>query len=163
MGCGYSEPFPNQNSQTEAETLYSKDMTQKTTKAKRRRYTELLTELFSKLLVYKGLMTSIDDEPNFSIEIKENVVYNQLQLVEFIQKAMEGAFPLLTHKEGVMVMRDLDNEEQAEEIVKELEQQADEQMQKDMALMTDPNDESAGEGLGKAGAGQDPDTGKDGK
>lgn len=159
-GCGYSDIFPTENAQTEAETLYSKDNNQRTAKAKRRRYTELFNDLFSKLLVYKGLMTSLDAEREFSIEIKENVVYNQLQLVEFIKSAMEGQFPLMTHKEAVMMQRDLDDEETAEEIVKELVAQADEAMEKDMQLMNDPANDAGG--MGKAGAGKDPDTGKEG-
>lgn len=159
-GCGYSEVFPSENAQTEAETLYSKDNTQRTNKAKRRRYTELLNELFSKLLVYKGLMTSLDDEKPFTLEIKENVVYNQLQLVEFLKSAMEGSMPLMTHEEAIMLQRDLDDTEQAEELSKQLKEQADEQMQKEADMFNDATNDVGG--MGKAGAGGDPDTSKEG-
>ena len=37
MGCGYSAPFNDGGQQTEAETLFSKDLDTRTTKAKRRR------------------------------------------------------------------------------------------------------------------------------
>ena len=103
-------------------------------------------------------MTSLDEDRPFTIEIKENVVYNQLQLVDFLKHAMEGSMPLMTHEEAVMLQRDLDDTQQAEEIVKQLKEQADEQMSKE-AEAFGMNDTG---GMGKAGAGQDPDTGKEG-
>lgn len=156
-GAGYSEPFPSQSAQTEAETLYSKDATQRTTKAKRRRYTELLNEIFSKLLVYKGLMVSLDEELPFSLEIKENVVYNQLQLVSFLKEAMDAN--LITHVEAIMTQRDLDSVEDAEEIKKKLDKERDENDERDMKLFGEDGDTT--KGIGKAGVGEDPDTDKE--
>lgn len=159
-GCGYSEIFPSESASTEAETLYSKDANQRTTKAKRRRYTELLNELFTKLLVYKGLMNSLDDEVPFSLEIKENVVYNQLQLVSFLKEAIDAR--LITHTEAIMTQRDLDNVEDAEAIKKTIDAEADEREAKEAEMygLNNQNTDTT-DGTGKAGLGQDPDTDKE--
>lgn len=158
-GCGYSEIFPTETAQTEAETLYSKDANQRTTKAKRRRYTEMLKELFAKLLVYKGLMTSINDEPEFTVEIKENVVYNQLQLVSFLKEAIDAR--LITHAEAIMTQRDLDNVEDAEEIKATIDKEADERDAKEAELFNMGNETDTTDGTGKAGLNKDPDTTKE--
>lgn len=161
-GCGYSDLFPTENAQTEAETLYSKDNNQRKMKSKRRRYTELLTELFTKLLVYKGLMTDLDADPDFSVEIKENVVYNQLQLTQFLIDNVNSR--LMTQLEAIMMQRDLDNIEDAEEIMKTINAEADARDEKEMQMMNQEQEEQKSPALmGKAGAGKDPDTDKDGK
>lgn len=157
-GCGYSDIFASETASTEAETLYSKDANQRTTKSKRRRYTEVLNDLFAKMLVYKGLMKSLDEELPFSVEIKENVVYNQLQLVSFLKEAVESRF--MTQVEAIMTQRDLDNVEDAEEIMKTINEEADEREEKQMAMFNDNNDEN-NDMIGKAGQGKDPDTDKE--
>lgn len=157
LACGLSPLFGNNAQQTEAETLFSKDNTQKTMKEKRRRYTEFIRDLFAKLIVYNGMATDIDSAYNlFSIEIKENVVYNQLQLVEFLNQAIESG--LMTRIEAIMLQRDIDNKEDAEAILNEIEadQQArDEQL---LSLQQQQMDiQNAGDGMGAMGNGEESD------
>lgn len=118
----------------------------------------MLTNLFAKLLVYKGLMTSLKDELPFSLEIKELVVYNQLQMGDFLAAAVANR--QMTQLEAIMTMRDLDDEEQAEEILKQINEEADARDEKDMQLMN-AGQENNGEGIGKAAGGKDPDTDKE--
>lgn len=100
-------------------------------------------------------MSSLDDELPFTVEIKENVVYNKLQLAEFLITNIEGR--LMTHAEAIAEQRDLDSIEEAEAIRDIINEEADERDQKEADLMND----SPGEGLGKAGSGGDPDTTKE--
>ncbi len=157
-GCGYSSPYPKESQQTEAESLYSKDDNQRTTAVKRRRWTEGLNDLFSKMLVYKGLMASLDAEREFKIEIKENVVYNRLQLVQFLQQAMTTDKPLMTWEDAISLFYNITDKGAIDQKVDELKKMAEDQAKKDMELMQSgmPGD---GGGIGKAGPGQDPDGG----
>lgn len=151
IGCKYSPVFGNQNDKTEAETLYSKDADQRTTKNKRRRYSELLNELFRKIFVYKGLMTSLDEDDKFSVEINENVVYNRLQLIEFMNSGIAAG--LFSRVEAIAIMRDLDDLEQAEKIKtlidKEAENDTFRAMEQEMTL------QGNGGGIGKMRSGSD--------
>lgn len=150
IGCGYSALFPEVSDPTEAESLLSRDQTIKTTKAKRRRWQPLINDLFAKYLVYAGLAVSIESaKEQFSIEIKENVVYNQLQLVEFLTLAVENRF--MTRTEAIMQQRDLDNQEEAEEIRDTIEKEYDEEMEKTAKMMTDANDPTSMGAMGNNG------------
>ncbi len=51
LGCGMSPIYGNENAQTEAETLFSKDDTQRITSQLRTIYTEILHDLIDRLLV----------------------------------------------------------------------------------------------------------------
>lgn len=155
IACGYSPIFGSENEKTEAETLFSKDLDQRTTKTKRRRYLELLNELFRKIFVYKGLMNSVDDEEDFSIEINENMVYNRMQQIEFLNNAI--ATGLLSRKEAIAQMRDLDDLEQAQKIMKLIDQEAEND--KFQAMPTDEEIamQGNGGGIGKMRNGKDAD------
>lgn len=157
-GRGQSELFPTQNSQTEAETLYSKDGDQMSAKYKRRRITEMLSNLIQKLLVYKGLATDVDGEREFSIELKELVVYNQLQMADFLNNSIQ--YGLMTRKEAIMTQRDLDDPEVAETIIKEIDKDREAEQERDIQYTTALT-EASSDNMGKAGMGQDPDTDKE--
>lgn len=129
IGCGYSPVFQQgQAGATEAQTLISKDNDQRTTKQLRRRFTEILSNLFAQLLVYKGFAKDIHNAYDIvTIQIRENVVYNQMQLVEFLNSAKQ--YGLMTNLEAIMLMRDIDNEADAEIILSEIEKDQEKAMQ----------------------------------
>ncbi|MCS5736700.1 hypothetical protein [Herbiconiux daphne] len=160
IGCGYSPIFAQgQAGATEAQTLITKDNDQRTTKQLRRRFTEILSNLFAKLLVYKGYAT--DRESAFemiTIQIKENVVYNQLQLVDFLNNAI--SYGLMTKLQAIMIMNDTDNEDDAKQVLEEIEkdQQAqNQQIIEHQVAFNQATSESNPEGLGAMGNGGDAD------
>lgn len=137
IGCGYSPIFPEVADPTEAESLLSRDADQRTTKAKRRRYQLILTDLLAKLLVYKGMAKDLQSAKElFSVEIKENVIYNRLQLADFLIKKVQGR--LMTQAEAINLDRDLDNMEQAEQIVKQINDEYMQDQEAQMALLDTP-------------------------
>lgn len=127
-------------------------------KYKRRRITEMLSNLIQKLLVYKGLATDIDGEREFSIELKELVVYNQLQMADFLNNSIQ--YGLMTRKEAIMTQRDLDDPEVAETIIKEIDKDREAEQERDIQYTTALT-EASSDNMGKAGMGQDPDTDKE--
>ncbi len=110
-------------------------------------------------------MTSINEEQDFIVEIKENVVYNQLQLVSFLDEAI--ATGLMTRAEAIKTQRDLNTIEEAEEVLKLIEEDQKKQAEITAETMNQFNPEGEpgqeqgqppkGNGMGKLGKGKDPD------
>lgn len=129
IGCGYSPIFQQgQAGATEAQTLITKDNDQRTTKQLRRRFTEILSNLFAKLFVYKGFASDIiEAHEMITIQIKENIVYNQMQLVDFLNNAI--TYGLMTKLQAIMIMNDIDNEDDAQVILDDIQKEQEEQAQ----------------------------------
>lgn len=136
IGCGLSPIFPEVAAPTEAESLLSRDLDITTTKAKRRRYQLKLMDLFAKVLVYKGMAADIKSAKEmFSVEIKENVVYNRLQLTDFLKSNVDNKF--MTRAEAILMARDLDNLQQAEEIKAQIDKAYEGETRAEIALMSE--------------------------
>lgn len=150
IGAGASPIFNEQGYQTEAQTLISQDRTKMTMNMKRRRWQNVLTELFSKALVYYGKAENLDSAKElFSLEIRENLVYNEMQLIEFVNQAV--ATGLMAREEAIMRMRNLDNIEQA----KEIKANIDKERESDMQVIQEQYP-SGDDKLGALGQGKDP-------
>lgn len=151
--AGYSDIFPKGVQQTEAETLDSKDLTTKTNKTKRRRLTEALNLLFSQIIVILGKASSLEEaEEKFTIEIKETTIYNKLQLSSFLIEMINGR--LMSRVEAIMIQRDIDNKTEAEEILKAIDKEMEDDLQIQQIQM-----EAQGQanGMGEYGNGGDTD------
>lgn len=158
IGCGYSDIFNNGNAQTEAETLYSKDGDQRKTIAANIRNTELLKTLIARLLVYKGLFDDVDTaKDNFTLDIKETVVYNRLQMAEFLNNSIQ--YGLMTKLEAIMMNRGIDDKQEAQQILDQIEKEQQEQQEKDIEMMNAAGQQAGEQSsplIGNAGPGKDP-------
>lgn len=115
--------------------------------------------------MYEGLAGDLEGAYElFSLEIKENVVYNQLQLIDFLNNAIQ--YGLMTQEEAVMLMRDLDNVEDAEKIVAEINEKLLERQKATMEVYNQNNGQDTpgqgnGGGQGAMGQGGDADPNAD--
>ncbi len=64
-------------------------------------------------------MPSIEAPRPYSIEIKENVIYNQLQLADFLIIARDGG--LMTELQAIKKFHNIDSDEEAKIILNDIE------------------------------------------
>ncbi len=91
-------------------------------------------------------MPSIEAPRPYSIEIKENVIYNQLQLADFLIIARDGG--LMTELQAIKKFHNIDSDEEAKIILNDIE--AD-QKKRDERLMA-----QAAAGMSAGAATDDP-------
>ena len=157
IGCGYSPIFQETNDQTEAEALYSKDNDTRTTKGKRRRWQVMLSNLVAKILVYNKMATDLNSaKEKFTLEIEENVIYNKLQLTDFLISNIDNR--LMTRAEAIAMARDLDDIQEAELIVKKINEEYDKEEKDNLSRETEALQNIGKKGgLGNLGNGKDAD------
>lgn len=156
FGCLYSDPFPKQAEMTEAESIINKDRDMRTTNDKRYRWGEFLNNLFAKLIVYEGFAEDLDEAREmFTIEIKENVVYNRLQLTQFLIQNVQARF--MSRLEAIMMQRNIENKEKAQEILDSIDKEFESEQEMMQKVLGDPQSENNAENehMGSLGANED--------
>lgn len=156
FGCLYSDPFPKQAEMTQAESIINKDRDMRTTNDKRYRWSDFLNSLMAKIVVYGGFAKDLKEARKmFTIEIKENNVYNRLQLTQFLIANVQARF--MSRLEAIMMQRNIDNKDKAQEILDAIDKENEIDQQKMQDLLNDTQDENTSENqnMGYLGANRD--------
>jgi hypothetical protein len=109
--------------QTEAETLFTKSLDVESCKIIKKRFTEFLNEVFDSIFIAEGLMTGKEDERPYALELKENIVFNELALTTNLIEQINNL--LISRTEAIAKIRGVDDEK-AREIKEAIDKESEE-------------------------------------
>ena len=128
--------------QTEAETLFTKSLDVESCKIIKKRYTEFLNEVFDSIFIAEGLMNGEEEERPYALELKENIVFNEISLTTNLVEQINNR--LTSRVEGIAKLRGID-EEKAREIKEQIDKEAEEdnvQLQQQLQEANQDNNET---------------------
>ncbi len=139
---------------TATQTLYAKSKDVETTKFKRNALISKINDLLDRLLLAEGLIQEIDaDKREYSFIIRENLNVSETETVALVIQQIESG--LMTREEGIAKIRGLDEPEEAAPILKAIQEQEQEDMDraaKQNKLFTEMADNNTTENNGENNA-----------
>ena len=109
--------------QTEAETLFTKSLDIESCKIIKKRFTEFLSLMLDKIFIAEGLMSGDEKERPYALELKENLVMNEIQLTSNLIEQINNN--LISRIEAISKLRGI-SEDKAKEIYEQIVKQAEE-------------------------------------